>query len=85
LFVKPTVPEPPPAYVDKGNGIIGEVIAAAEPVKKSPTKRSPPTRHHYGISGHIRPKYPQLQAQKPNVKKDMPKKATSDTRSPKRH
>jgi hypothetical protein len=86
VFVKPTVPKLPPAYVDKGKGIIGrEVIAAAELVKKSHTKRSPPTCDHCGISGHIRPKCPQLQAQKLNVKKELPKKATSGTRSLKVH
>jgi len=86
VFVKPTVLEPPLACVDKGKGIIrGEIIVAAEPVKKSLTKRSPPTCHHCGISGHIRPMCPQLQAQKSKVKKELPKKATSKTQPPKVH
>jgi hypothetical protein len=35
VFVKPTVPEPPPACMDKGNAIIGgENSAAAEPNAK---------------------------------------------------
>jgi len=63
MFVNPTVPEPSPACVDKGKGSIGgEVIAAAEPIKKSPTKRSLPKCYHCGITGHIQPNCPQLQA-----------------------
>jgi hypothetical protein len=36
-------------------------------VKKHSNKRSLPTYHHCGITGHIRPKCPQLQAQKSTV------------------
>jgi hypothetical protein len=35
---------------------------SVENVKKHSNKRSLPTCHHYGITGHIRPKCPQLQA-----------------------
>jgi ribosome modulation factor len=45
-------------------------MVATEPDKKSPTKRSPLTCHHCGISGNIRPMCPQLQAQKSKVKKE---------------
>jgi hypothetical protein len=46
----------------------------AENVKKHSNKRSLPTCHHYGITGHIRLKCPQFQAQKP---KKLPTRATS--------
>jgi hypothetical protein len=51
VFIKPIVPEPLPTCVDKGKDIIGgEVIAVVETVKKSSTKKSPPTCHHCGIT-----------------------------------
>jgi hypothetical protein len=40
---------------------------SVENVKKHSNKRSLPTYHHCGITGHIRPKCPQLQAQKLKV------------------
>jgi hypothetical protein len=65
IFVKPTVPEPPPTCVDKGNAVTGgEVPVGTEIIKKPPTKRSPPICHHCGVSSHIRPRCPQRQGQK---------------------
>jgi hypothetical protein len=62
VFVKPTVPEPPPTCVDKGNSVIGgEGLIYVEIIKKPPTKRSPPICHHCGVSGHIQPRWPQRQ------------------------
>jgi len=52
---------------------------SAENVKKHSNKRSLPTSHHCGITGHIRPKCPQLQAQKSKVQKEMSIRATSGT------
>jgi hypothetical protein len=49
----------------------------AENVKKHSNKRSLPTCHHCGITGHIRPKCPQLQAQKSKVQRELPARATS--------
>jgi hypothetical protein len=54
----------------------------AENVKKHSNKRSLPTYHHCGITGHIRPKCPQLQAQKSKVQKELPTRATSGTLPP---
>jgi hypothetical protein len=51
----------------------------AENVKKHSSKRSLPTYHHCSITGHIRLKCPQLQAQKP---KKLPTRATSGTLPP---
>jgi hypothetical protein len=55
------------------------------PHKRQPTQRFVPTFHHCGISGHIRPNYSQLRVQKPKVNKELPKKETSGTRTPKAH
>jgi len=44
VFVKPTVPEPQIAYVDKDKGITGgEINVSVEPVKSSLNKKSLPT------------------------------------------
>jgi hypothetical protein len=50
---------------------------SAKYVKKHSNKRSLPTCHHCCIIGHIRPKCPQLQAQKSKVQKKLPTRATS--------
>jgi hypothetical protein len=67
----------------KGNGICknGNYISA-ENVKKHSNKRSLPTCHHCGITGHIRPKCPQLQAQKSKIQRELPTRATSGTLLP---
>jgi hypothetical protein len=51
----------------------------SETVKKHSNKRSLPTCYHCGITCHIRPKCPQLQAHKTKVKRKLPTKATSGT------
>jgi hypothetical protein len=52
VFVKHTVPEPPPTVEDKGKDKInGDVLAT----QKLPTIRRSPICHHYGISGYVRP------------------------------
>jgi len=51
-----------------------------ENVKKYSNKRSLPTCHHYGITGHIRSKCPQLQKLK--VQWKLPTRATSGTLPP---
>jgi hypothetical protein len=48
-----------------------------EKVKQHSNKRSLPTCHHCGITGHIRPKCPQLQAQKKKAQRKLPTKITS--------
>lgn len=47
-------------------------------VKQHSNKRSLPTCHHCGITSHIRPKSPQLQAQK-KAQRKLPTKTTSCT------
>jgi len=76
VFVKPTVPEHPPAYTDKGKAVIGgEDPVGIEIIKKPPTKRSHPICHRCGVIGHIRPRCPQCQGQK-----ELSRHATSGTR-----
>jgi hypothetical protein len=53
-----------------------------EKVKQHSNKRSLPTCYHCGITGHIRPKCPQLQAQKSKVQMELPTRVTSGTLPP---
>jgi hypothetical protein len=55
---------------------------SAEKVKQQSNKRSLPTCHHYGITGHIQPKCPHLRAQESKVQKELPTRATSGTLPP---
>jgi hypothetical protein len=75
VFVKPTVPEPPPTCVDKGKEVIGRDVLAAAKV----TQR-PPICHHYGLNGHIRPLCSLFKAQRSKFKKELPRQAISGTR-----
>jgi hypothetical protein len=52
---------------------------SAEKVKQHSNKRSMPTCHHCGITGHIRPKCQQLQAQKKKAQRKLPTKTTLGT------
>jgi hypothetical protein len=52
---------------------------STEKVKQHSNKRSLPTCHHCDITGHIRPKCPQLQAQKKKAQRKLPTKTTSGT------
>jgi hypothetical protein len=51
---------------------------STEKVKQHSNKRSLPTCHHCGITSHIQPKCPQLQAQK-KAQRKLPTKTTSGT------
>jgi hypothetical protein len=71
---------PPHRRHIKGKGNIGCKNAnhvSAEKVKQHSDKRSLPTCHHYGITGHIRSICPHLQAQKSKVQRELPARATS--------
>jgi len=62
----------------KGNVICKNAnYNSAESIKKHSKKRSLPTCHHCGITGHIQPKCPQLQAQKSKAQRELPTRATS--------
>jgi hypothetical protein len=64
IFVKPVIPDSPPPIVDNGKPVMeGEVHVNSQPLFKLPIKKKPPTGHHCGKLGHIRPKCPHLQVQ----------------------
>jgi hypothetical protein len=58
---------------------------SAENVKKHSNKRSLPTCHHCGIISHIQSICPHLQAQKSEVQKELPTRATSGILPPAAH
>jgi hypothetical protein len=65
IFVKPIIPESPPSNVDKGKTVMdGEVPVTPQPRAKLPIRRKPPTCHHCGKLGHIRPKCSHRQVQR---------------------
>jgi hypothetical protein len=65
IFVKPSIPESPPSCVDKGKTVMkGEVLDIPQPLAKHPIRRKPPTCHHCGELGHIRPRCPYRQTQR---------------------
>jgi hypothetical protein len=77
VFVKPTVPEPPPTVEEKRKDkIIGDVLGT----QKLPTIRKSPICHHCGLSGHVQPQCSLLKAQKAKVKKEVPRQANYVTR-----
>jgi hypothetical protein len=59
VFVKPTVPEPPPTVEDKGKDKINGDVPVT---KKLPTIGRSPICHHCGLSGHVRPRCSFLKA-----------------------
>jgi hypothetical protein len=86
VFVKPLVPEPPSVCLDNGKEVIGgDVPASAKITQKPLTIRRPPICHHYGLSGHIRPHFSLLKAQRSKVKKELPRQATSGTKPQAQH
>jgi hypothetical protein len=65
IFVKPVIPESAPSIVDEGKTIMdGEVPVIPQPPAKLPIRRKPPTCHHCGELGHIRPKCPHQEVQR---------------------
>jgi uncharacterized protein YifE (UPF0438 family) len=59
IFVRPVIPESPPPRMDKGKAVMeGEVPFNPQPMVKLPIRKKPPTCHHCGKLGHIRPNCP---------------------------
>jgi hypothetical protein len=59
IFVRPVIPESPPPRMDKGKAVMeGEVPFNPQPLVKLPIRKKPPTCHHCGKLGHIRPNCP---------------------------
>jgi len=77
VFVKLTVPKPPPTIEDKGKD---KINGDAPGTQKLPSIRRSPICHHYGLSEHVRPQCSLLKAQKAKVKKEVPRQADHGTR-----
>jgi hypothetical protein len=77
VFVKPTVPEPPPSVVDKGKDKINGDVPVTQ---KLPTIRRSPICHHCGLRWHVGRQCSLLKAQRAKVKKEVPRQANFGTR-----
>jgi hypothetical protein len=65
IFMKPVIFESLPSSVDKGKTVMKEEVPVIpQPLAKLPIRRKPPTCHHCGELGHIRPKCPHRQVQR---------------------
>jgi hypothetical protein len=77
IFVKPIVQEPPPIAKDKGKDkIIDDVPGTQKPL----SIRRSLICHHSGLSGHVRPQFSLLKAQKAKAKKEVHRQANHGTR-----
>jgi hypothetical protein len=77
VFVKPTVPEPPPTVEDKGKDKVNNDVPGTQ---KPHSIRRPHICHHCSLSGHVRPQCSLLKAQKAKAKKEVPQQADHGTR-----
>jgi hypothetical protein len=77
VFVKPTVPEPPPTVEDKKKEKVNDDVPGTQ---EPHSIRRPPIYHHCGLSGHVRPQCSLLKAQKAKAKKEVPRHAHYGTR-----
>jgi hypothetical protein len=59
VFVKPTVPKPPPTVEDKGKDKVNDDVPGTH---KPHSIRRPPICHHCSLSGHVRPQCSLLKA-----------------------
>jgi hypothetical protein len=81
VFVKPTVPEPPPTNEDKGKDKLNDDVPGTQ---KPHSIRKAPICHHCSLSGHVRPQCSLLKAQKAKAKKEVPQQVNG-TRSAAQH
>jgi hypothetical protein len=82
VFVKPTVPEPPPTVEDKKKEKVNDDVPG---IQEPHSIRRPPIFHHCGLSGHVRPQCSLLKAQKAKAKKEVPRQAHYGTRHAAQH
>jgi hypothetical protein len=59
VFVKPTVPEPPPIIEDKKKEKVNDDVPG---IQEPHSIRRPPICHHCGLSGHVHPQCSLLKA-----------------------
>jgi hypothetical protein len=69
VFVKPTVPDPPPTAEDKGKDKVNDDVPGPQ---KPHSIRRHPICHHCGLNGHVHPHCSLLKAQKAKAKKEVP-------------
>jgi len=72
VFVKPTVPELPPAVEDKHKEKVNDDVPGTQ---QPYSIGRPPICHHCSLSGHVRPQCSLLKAQKAKAKKEAPRQA----------
>jgi hypothetical protein len=77
IFVRPTVPEPPPIFEDKGKDKVNDDVPGTQ---KPHSIRRPPICHHCDLSGHVHPQCSLLKTQKAKAKKEVPRQADHGTR-----
>jgi hypothetical protein len=77
VFVKPTVPELPPAVEDKQEEKVNNDVPGTQ---QPHSIRRPPIFHHCGLSGHVRPQCSLLKAQEAKAKIEAPRQAHYGTR-----
>jgi hypothetical protein len=70
VFVKPTVPELPPAVEDNQKEKVNDDVPG---IQQPHSIRRPYICHHCGLSGHVRPQCSLLKAQKAKAKKEAPR------------
>jgi ssDNA-specific exonuclease RecJ len=72
VFMKPTVPDLPPAVEDKRKEKVNDDVPGTQ---QPHSIRRPPICHHRGLSGHVRSQCSLLKAQKAKAKKEAPRQA----------
>jgi len=72
VFVKPTVPELPPAVEDKQKEKVNDDFLGTQ---QPHSIRRPPICHHCCLSGHVRPQCSLLKAQKAKAKEEASRQA----------
>jgi hypothetical protein len=72
IFVKPIVPELPPAVEDKQKEKVNDDVPGTQ---QPHSIRKPPICHHCYLSGHVRPQCSLPKAQKAKAKKEAPRQA----------
>jgi hypothetical protein len=77
VFVKPTVPEPPPTVEDKKKEKVNDDVPG---IHEPHSIRRPPICHHCGLSKHVRPQCSLLKVQKAKAKKEVPRQTHYGTR-----
>ena len=82
VFVKPTVPELPPAVEDKQKEKVNDDVLG---IQQPHSIRRPLICHHFGLNGHVRPQCSLLKAQKAKAKKEAPRQAHYGARPTAQH